>query len=219
MTEGCPIPFATRAVLQREEGPCGIWWTYVDPLLSAWMSFTENMDIGAAPPASLIKFDIDDAQHNAVSFAWVTNRCYKVEYIEGVLGPTDVDLKTFTTHPNFKTALGALVFPFDMHAFELNLSGTGKYIDPLITIVVEFQSPMDQTVAPLPSDLNIYANDVVKPPDTVTWLDPTHLQILYSEAALGVVILDIELQFATDRLRCLLGSVIPPFRLDTLPPP
>lgn len=183
------------------------------------MSFSEDMDTAVSPPAALIKFDVDDAQKNATNFTWQTDRMFRAQYNEAVLGPTDVDLKSLTTHPNFKTALGALVFPFDLQAFELDLDATGEYIDPNITIIVEFQSAMNQTVTPQLAEMNIYADDVLKVPASITWQDATHLLITYAEAALGAPILDIELPAATDRLRCLLGSVIPAFRLDTLAPP
>ncbi len=174
------------------------------------------MDTGVQPPDSFVKFDVDDVQVDAESFAWVTDRCFKVTYSEAALGPVDVDLKTLTTNSKFKTALGVLVFPFDKQGYELDVSATADYIDPDLTIEIYFQSTMDQTVTPLTSELNIYADDVLKIPDTVAWTDPLELTLTYTAPGLGAAIIDVELPAATDRLRCLIQNVIPPFRLDDL---
>lgn len=216
--DDCPTCFATRAVLQHEAGPCGVFWTYEDPLLSCYMSFTEDMDTTVSPPASLIKIDVDDVQKTAISFDWLTDRMFRATYAEATLGPVDVDLKTLSTHPNFRTALLELVFPFDEQCYELDLSATAAYADPDLTIVITFQSAMDQTVTPLTSEMNIYANDVLKAPDGIAWQTATKLNLIYSEAALPPDY-DVELPAATDRLRSLIQTVIPPFRLDTLGPP
>lgn len=189
---------------------------YDDPLLSCYMSFTEDMAITVCPPASLIKIDVDDVQKTAISFDWLTDRMFRATYSEAALGPVDVDLKTLTTHPNFRTLLGALVFPFDEQCYELDLSATAEYSDPDLTIVITFQTEMDQAVTPNTSDLNLYVDSVLKVPDSVAWTTPLKLTILYSEAALGPGPYDIELPAATDLLRCLAQSVIPPFRLDDL---
>jgi len=180
------------------------------------MSFNEDMDTAVQPPNSFVKFDIDDAQQNAISFDWQTDRMFRVTYSEAALGPTDVDLKTLTTHPLFRTALGALVFPFDVQGFELDITPTFSYIDPDLLICVLFQSDMDETVTPVPADFTIYVDDVPKEPDSMFWDKPRELFILYAEAGLGSPDVDIELLAATDRLRCVLGSVIPAFRINDL---
>lgn len=181
------------------------------------MSFTEDMAISVSPPAGLIKIDVDDVQKTAITFDWLTDRMFRATYSEAVLGPVDVDLKTLTTHPNFRTLLGELVFPFDEQCYELDVYGDFVYSDPDLTIILTFQSVMDQTVTPLTSEMNIYANDVLKVPDAIVWESNVELKLTYSEVGLGPDY-DVELPAATDRLRCLAQSVIPPFRLDTLAP-
>ena len=181
------------------------------------MSFNEDMDTAVQPPASLIKIDVDDVQKNAVSFDWLTDRMYRAVYAEGALGPTDVDIKTLATHPNFKTALGELVFPFDEQCYELDVSGTVEIVGDDITIDVTFQTAMDETVTPATSEVDLYANNVKLVPLVVLWVDSTKLRVAgtYPGHAPDY---DIALPAATDNLRCLHGSVIPAFRLDTLPP-
>jgi hypothetical protein len=182
------------------------------------MSFTEDMDTAVQPPSSLIKIDVDDVQKTAIAFDWLTSRMFRVRYSEGALGPTDVDLKTFTTHPLFRTALGELVFPFDKQAYEFNVTGIYGYNDPDLLITLTFQTTMDQLALLDPDEMIIYANDVPKMPDDIFWDSPTELKIEYSEVALPGDY-DIELPDATNHLRCLIGNVMPPFRLNTLQVP
>ncbi len=217
--DACPTCFAARAVLQRSCPPCIAYWTYDDPALDVFLSFQEDMDTASEPPASLIKIDIDDVQKTASVFEWQTDRMFLAEYNEALLTPSDVDIKTLATHPLFRTALLALVFPFDHDALWLDLSATGDYSDPMLEVFITFQCPMDQTVTPLPADLTIYADGVPKVPDSVVWTDADHLRLRYSEAALGAPVIDVQLPIPTDRLRCISGGVIPAFRLDSLPAP
>lgn len=212
----CPTCFAVKAQLQHSHPPCIAYWTYDDPLLSVYLSFTEDMDTGVAPPASLIKIDVDDVQKTATDFEWKTDRMFFAEYEEAALGPVDVDVKTLATHPNFRTALLALVFPFDHQAQELDVSAVGSYSDPDLEITITFQNHMDQSVTPLPAELVMYADDVAKTPDSVSWAGDHELLLEYSEIGLGAPVIDVELENATDRLRCLAGGVIPPFRLDSI---
>lgn len=180
------------------------------------MSFNEDMDTSVKPPASLIKIDIDDVTKSSDSFFWHTDRMFRAQFTPQALKPTDVDIKTLSTHPLFRTALGELVFPFDLQCIELDVKATGRYIDPDVTIIVEFQDCMDESIEPLTSEMNIYLDHGLTMPDSIAWVDSTHLQIEFSQAALGDPDIDIELPAATDNLRCLQGSVIPKFRIDDL---
>ena len=182
------------------------------------MSFTEDMDTAVHPPNSFVKFDVNHAQHNAISFDWLTDRMFTVTYSEAVLAPTDVDLKTLTTHPLFRTALGELIFPFDDQGYELNVIATFTYNDPNLEITVTFQSDMDQAAIPIASDFLIYVDDAPRAPDSIHWDSARDLHILYSEVGLGTPDFDIELVAATDRLRCFVQTVIPAFRIDDLAP-
>jgi len=183
------------------------------------MSFTEDMDTAVQPPTIIFRIDIDDVPYTPYNFNWRTDRMFSVDIDTSPLGPTDVDLKSLSTHPLFRTALGELVFPFDKQGYELDISATADYADPNLSIVITFQSAMDQGVQPFPFEFTIYANDVTKTPDSLNWTSATTMLINYAEAGLGVGPFDIQLPAATDRLRCLAGSVIPAFRLDDLPAP
>lgn len=182
------------------------------------MSFTEDMDTAVKPPASLLKFDVDDVEKDGDSFFWQTDRMFRARYTEAALGPTDVDLKTLATHPLFRTALGELVFPFDNQCYELDVNATIEVVGNDLTVDITFQSAMDETVTPLTSEFTIYANNVGLVPDVVLWVNSTKLRVAGTYVG-HAPDYDIALPAATDNLRCLHESVIPAFRLDTLPPP
>ena len=182
------------------------------------MSFTEDMNTVVKPPASLIKFDVDDVQKSAAVFTWQTDRMFRAQYNEAALGPVDVDLKTLTTHPNFKTALGELVFPFDEQCIEFNANATWNYSDPVWWIDITFQSTMDESVTPVPADFEMRQGANPFTPDNVFWLSQATLRIHKDVIGLPSAPYDIELLGATDNLRCLAGSVIPAFSLNGIPP-
>lgn len=217
MTEGCPIPFAARAVLQHSSPPCGGFWTYDDPNLFVFVSFTQDMDTGATPPTSLIKIDVDDVQKDEISFTWRTHHMFRAIYSEGALGPVDVDIKTLTTHPHFRTALGALVFPFDIQCIEWTPTAKWEYTDPDLGINITFPVPMDQTVMPIAGDFAIYVNGVKKDVIYLNWMNPTQLLVAASGTGFGIGPYDIDYHTATNQLRSLSQIVAPPFRLNDLP--
>ena len=173
------------------------------------------MDTTVKPPASFFKIDVDDVQVNCVSMDWRTDRMFEASAMLPGGPPVDVDIKTLSTHPLFRTALLELIFPFDQEGCEFSISATYSYTSPDLTIFVQFQGTMDQTVTPLTTDFVIYSNDVPKTPDSIVWANPTLLEISYSEIGL-ITDYDIALLTSTDLLRCSNEVVIPPFRLNTL---
>ena len=78
-----------------------------------------------------------------------------------------------------------------------------------------FDEDMDQTVTPLPADLEIEVDSTGKVPDTVQWTDARTLFFEYNEAVLNPVIVRIILDSMVADFRALTLFRVAPFNLLT----
>lgn len=203
--------------MQLNPGPIGGYWTYVDPLLNCYISFIGNMDYTVWPPASLVKIVVDDVQKTATYGGWSSAQCFRANFSEAALAPTDVDVITLTTHPLFRSVLGKLIFPFDLQCDKFVVSATREYFDPNLTLRVQFQEAMNQTLIPLITDFELVVSGVTKVIDSINWLSSTILEIHYSEAYLETDHIDLQQSSVRFRVKSLGGKLTPPFLLEDIP--
>ncbi len=78
-----------------------------------------------------------------------------------------------------------------------------------------FDEDMDQTVTPLPADLEIEVDETGKIPDTVSWTDSRTLFLEYNEAVLNPVIVRVILTAMRADFRALTLFRVAPFDLLT----
>ncbi len=80
-----------------------------------------------------------------------------------------------------------------------------------MTVTLNFDEDMDQTVEPLTSDLSIDVDGVGKEPDSLNWVSATQMVIEYSEAVLGPVIVRLVLDQFSSTFRALNLLRVAPF--------
>jgi len=114
LTGGCLIPFSTPLPLLPRFLPDSTEWTYVDPLLSVELYFTPNMNIGVEPvPADFVLL-VDDVEKTALSSSYFDANQLTLTFNEAALGPTVVKLRYSAKNPDFVSAAGEVVTPFDL---------------------------------------------------------------------------------------------------------
>ena len=94
--------------------PTSSGWTYVDPLLTCNLIFTEDMSILSEPIPADFVLTVDDVVKTVLSSSWLDLHTLTLTYNEAVLGPGVVRVRFSTKNPDFISVAGEIVTPFDM---------------------------------------------------------------------------------------------------------
>ena len=112
--DDCPISFKTHQPLSPRMIPVSSDWTYSDPLLSVVLTFGETMNQTKEPLPAEFVFDVDGTEKTPINAAWDSATEFSIEYEEVTLGPSIVRCRYSAINPDFVTAAGEVVTPFDI---------------------------------------------------------------------------------------------------------
>lgn len=178
------------------------------------INFDEDMDNTQKPPASKLRFEVNSEPSNATQIEWSTNRVMSQFRTLSASFGDDVDLVLPTTNLKYRTAIGALVEPYDLDAVDLNLEAGRSYSDPDLEIDIGFTFDMDTNFLPTTDQLEVIVDGIPIVPDNIRWDDPLTLIIELTAAEFLLDTLTIELLEASNNMKTSAGAIICRWKLD-----
>jgi hypothetical protein len=174
------------------------------------------MDNTVLPPTSKLKFEVNGEPSNATEIEWSTNRV--MSQFRPLFAPFGdvVDLTLPVSNSKYRTALGAIVEPYDLTAVDLNLATTFDYEDPALLIDIEFDFDMNTSVTPTADQLEVLGDGIPIIPDSIFWDESRNLIIEATAEEFILNTLTVELLDASSNMITADSAVICKWKIDVI---
>lgn len=165
------------------------------------MTFTEDMDTTSLPPKPKFNIVVDNFDKTVTTLEWLNDRVLGAGFSEPEFFPSGAFFEYTTQTGKLRTALGALIEPFDLFGTRIDLVYAPFYPDPIFVTSVDFSIEMDRTIEPIASDFILTVDGVEKTITDIQWFAPGFLSMTFSEPGLTPTNARIRFITPTPRLR------------------